>query len=504
MSATQIDALPDATSPLVRAVPAPTQTGERRGRSLRMLLVATDAAAVLAAWTVVLAGSAGGAAVHVVGAGVLLAGAATLVSVSVQRLYLARTCAVRSKEVAGLGRSAITGAVAVLLVGALIDVGRFEVEVATGALGAAAAFLALVAGRSVYRGWLGGHRRLGGFTNPVVVVGDNDEGRELCQLLADHPESGFRAAGIVGKGRRWPEAADVPHLGGLDQAIPSALSSAASGVIVATSALEPDQINRLIRDCHRCGLHVHLSNGLRGIGQRRIRSRPLAHEPLLYVEPLHLAPWQSLVKRVIDLVGVVVVGVLALPVIAVAAVLIRLDDGGPVLFRQVRVGRGGTHFTVLKLRTMVPDAEQLKAALAADNERDGPLFKQASDPRRTKIGAILERMSVDELPQLWNVLRGDMSLVGPRPALPDEVEQFDDELRQRLELLPGITGLWQVEARDNPSFEVYRRFDLFYVENWSVLLDVAILLGTVQSVAARALSSIRRRPVSTSVTGLPG
>jgi lipopolysaccharide/colanic/teichoic acid biosynthesis glycosyltransferase len=178
----------------------------------------------------------------------------------------------------------------------------------------------------------------------------------------------------------------------------------------------------------------------------------------------------------------------------VAMLAVRLQDGGSAIFRQVRVGKDGKSFTLFKLRTMVPDAEQQLVDVTSVNQRaGGPLFKAKSDPRRTRVGRLLETTSLDEVPQLLNVLRGDMSLVGPRPALPHEVAQFDDELLGRHRVQPGITGLWQVEARDKPDFEIYRRLDLFYVENWSVSLDLAILLSTVQTVASRGIRALRRR-----------
>ena len=159
-----------------------------------------------------------------------------------------------------------------------------------------------------------------------------------------------------------------------------------------------------------------------------------------------------------------------------------------MLFRQQRVGHIGRHFTLFKLRTMVPDAESKLIDLTTDNDRDGgPLFKLRHDPRVTRIGRLLRATSLDELPQLLNVLRGDMSLVGPRPALPSEVAHFDDELRERGRMMPGITGLWQVEARDDPSFSSYRRLDLFYVDNWSIGLDLAILASTVTAVLSRGV-----------------
>ena len=184
--------------------------------------------------------------------------------------------------------------------------------------------------------------------------------------------------------------------------------------------------------------------------------------------------------------------VAAAPVLLATALAIKLNDRGPVLFRQLRVGLDGEPFSILKFRTMVVEAEAQLEAIAAANQRKGPLFKLASDPRITKVGRILRATSVDELPQLLNVLQGTMSLVGPRPALPDEVARFDEELMARQAVRPGITGRWQIEARDNPSFAAYKRFDLFYVENWSVGLDLAILLTTVQTVALRAVHALSR------------
>jgi lipopolysaccharide/colanic/teichoic acid biosynthesis glycosyltransferase len=211
-----------------------------------------------------------------------------------------------------------------------------------------------------------------------------------------------------------------------------------------------------------------------------------------------LSRWQLIVKRGLDVTVASVSLLFAAPVLAIAALAIKLQDRGPVLFRQRRVGRDGRTFEVLKLRTMVPDAEDRLSEVTGENlRRDGPLFKATDDPRRTRVGRVLEATSLDELPQLINVLLGTMSLVGPRPALPDEVAKFDDELLERHSVRPGITGLWQVEARDNPSFDAYRRLDLFYVENWSVTLDLAILFETFQAVLARLL----RGPVSHLETG---
>jgi lipopolysaccharide/colanic/teichoic acid biosynthesis glycosyltransferase len=219
----------------------------------------------------------------------------------------------------------------------------------------------------------------------------------------------------------------------------------------------------------------------------------LAYEPLFYVEQVTLASWQLRVKRAIDFSLSLLILAMTAPVLAFAALGIKLQDRGPVLFKQIRVGRNGAPFVLYKLRTMRQNAEREMVDLLALNVRKGPLTKLSHDPRVTVLGRVLRATSIDELPQLWNVLNGTMSLVGPRPALPDEVAHFDAELRARESVWPGITGLWQVEGRDNPSFAAYRRFDLFYLQNWSVALDLMILLGTVESVIVRVFRSLLHR-----------
>ncbi|MDQ1399912.1 MAG: hypothetical protein QOK20_1844 [Acidimicrobiaceae bacterium] len=207
--------------------------------------------------------------------------------------------------------------------------------------------------------------------------------------------------------------------------------------------------------------------------------------------PARFAAWQVALKRSLDLLIGTVLLVITLPLIALAAIAIKVHDGGPVLFRQTRVGRHGRKFTILKLRTMVPDADKALPLLASSNGRTGPLFKMLVDPRVTPVGRLLRSSSIDELPQLLNVISGSMSLVGPRPALPAEVAQFGKPLMVRLHVKPGITGLWQVEARDDPAFERYQKLDLYYVRNWSIRLDLAILLATFRPVVHRLYRSAR-------------
>jgi exopolysaccharide biosynthesis polyprenyl glycosylphosphotransferase len=468
---------------------------------LRGILLGVDSVAVAAAWLLTLLAPWHGRSAFYDNPGAIIIAIpaitiGSLALIASQRLYLARVCGVRAVEVARLARaSALSGLATYLVVaatGATISVQRSLV-------GIALAFTFLAFGRGAYGTWLKSSRAGGRFSRPIIIVGTNAEGRELERLLRTHPELGFRVIGCVGRSDElalWRD--DVPWLGDLAGATDAIVGRGANGVIIAASAVPHDQLNRLTRQLLGSQLHVHLSTGLKGIAYKRLRAAPLAHEPLFYLEPVSLSRWQLVVKRGLDIAVASVSLLFAAPVLALAAIAIKLDDRGPVFFRQRRVGRAGLIFEVLKLRTMVPDAEQRLGEVTAENQRrDGPLFKVTDDPRRTRVGRVLEATSLDELPQLINVLLGSMSLVGPRPALPDEVAKFDDELLERHSVRPGITGLWQVEARDNPSFEAYRRLDLFYVENWSVTLDLAVLFETFQAVIARLLRGPMPHPDAT-------
>jgi exopolysaccharide biosynthesis polyprenyl glycosylphosphotransferase len=204
--------------------------------------------------------------------------------------------------------------------------------------------------------------------------------------------------------------------------------------------------------------------------------------PLLGVKYVAIAGPRFALKRGLDLVLGSVAMLVLLPIMGLLALLVRIDSSGPVLFIQQRIGKNGIPFTTYKFRSMVVEAESLRADLTALNEADGPLFKIKNDPRMTRVGRYLRRFSLDELPQIFNVLLGDMSLVGPRPALPEEVGEYEPWHRKRLEVLPGITGLWQVSGRSDLGFDEMMLLDIYYVENWSPLLDVNIMLRTIPKV----------------------
>jgi exopolysaccharide biosynthesis polyprenyl glycosylphosphotransferase len=208
----------------------------------------------------------------------------------------------------------------------------------------------------------------------------------------------------------------------------------------------------------------------------------VAGVPLLFVRRTGMDRAQRTLKRTIDIIGSALGIILLSPLLALLALWIRRDSKGPVLFKQVRVGRDGDPFVCWKYRTMVADAEARRADLEHLSQGPGLLFKLKEDPRITGAGKWLRRYSLDELPQLYNVLKGEMSLVGPRPAIPQEVEQYDDWVRNRLKVKPGMTGLWQVSGRTETTFGDYVRYDLFYIQNWSLALDLWILWRTFRAV----------------------
>jgi exopolysaccharide biosynthesis polyprenyl glycosylphosphotransferase len=339
----------------------------------------------------------------------------------------------------------------------------------------------LVAWRSGHRSWIAHQRSQGRFVRRVIILGTDRRAVELARLFEVHPEAGMRVTGVVGSRREAQAAGLGGRWLGDRRDVERVLAETPGEIVVVCSGdISPAVITRLMHEERSGGRELLLHPGLSGGGAHRVKVSPIANEPLVYVESGSLSPAQLGVKRIVNIVVAASLLLLALPVFALIAVFIKRDDGGPVFFRQPRVGRADREFEMLKFRTMVVDAEARRDNLLRDNERSGPLFKLRVDPRVTRIGTFLRKTSLDELPLLLNVLKGEMSLVGPRPALRSEVDAFPVELHQRHRVRPGITGPWQVEARDNPAFDAYQRLDLFYEENWSPALDMIIMLGTAE------------------------
>jgi exopolysaccharide biosynthesis polyprenyl glycosylphosphotransferase len=407
-------------------------------------------------------------------------------------LYQSRICALRSAQVVRTVAATTVGALSYLTLQWMAGNGRASVLSAIVA-GLTACVLILIV-RWRFDRWLKARRSDGQFLRTVIMVGTNDDALALWTTLDAEPELGYRVGAVIGEQREdapWeglPFSTDMEQIGALAREV------GANGVIVAGSATGPGGSGAVVEKALAAGLHLQVWSGLSGLGGRRVRLAPVSGLPFLYIEPFHgLSRANEVGKRAMDLVLGCALFLVTLPLVMAAAVLIKLEDRGPVIYRSERVGRDEVPITVFKLRTMVPNAAQMTAAIANLNERTGgPLFKADNDPRITRVGRLLRTSSIDELPQFWNVINGTMSLVGPRPALPSEVAEFDAEFSRRHLMRPGITGLWQIEARDNPSFWAYRRLDLSYVDTWSFGLDLEILVTTAHSVMVRAVRPFRK------------
>ncbi|NHC14989.1 sugar transferase [Motilibacter deserti] len=348
----------------------------------------------------------------------------------------------------------------------------------------------LLVERWVARKWLHSRRRRGGWAHRVLVVGSPDNVRHLAAELTREKYAGFEVVGVCLPGGAdepvavtTAEAAGLPVVGSLNTVVDAVRATGADTVAVVPSVgLTPTALRRLGWTLEGTGTDLVVAPALTDVAGPRVHVRPVAGLPLLHVEPPQYEGPMRVAKGVFDrVVGSVLVLALS-PVLVSIALAVKLTSKGPVFFRQQRVGRDGKTFTVFKFRSMVVDAEQMLATLAAKNEHDGVLFKMREDPRVTKVGRFIRRYSLDELPQLFNVLRGEMSLVGPRPPLPSEVERYAFDVRRRLLVKPGMTGLWQVSGRSDLSWEDTVRLDLYYVENWSMTADLLILWKTLAAV----------------------
>ena len=238
----------------------------------------------------------------------------------------------------------------------------------------------------------------------------------------------------------------------------------------------------VLDQCERLGVRTRVVPDVLQLSLDRVHVEVIEGIPLLGMRPVSLSRPRSAIKRGLDLIITIPTLLILSPLILIIAIVIKLDSPGPIFFIQERIGRNGKPFLTYKFRTMVVEAEALREQLTAFNEADGPLFKMRNDPRTTRVGRYLRRFSLDELPQTINVLRGEMSLVGPRPALPQEVAAYEPWHRKRLEASPGLTGLWQVSGRSDLGFEEMMLLDIYYVENWTPVLDLSILFRTLPKV----------------------
>ncbi len=432
----------------------------------------------------------------------LAATAVTLLIMERRGLYEGRPSLPRTEEISRVFVAVLGGAATIAVAAAFLDwqIGAWELIIG---------WTGVFSVRILIRGLL---RSLGtelpSTTTPerVVVVGAGLEAKELSELITDHPEARFELAGVVGNLGVAERNGLADHwIGPTGRLIELMHQHQVSGAIVTATGFRGQQFRNITKELFGSGYDVHLTTGVSRMWEGRFDVRSLAHEPLIVMGRNEPQAWQFFCKRVLDVIGASIAILLFSPLMILTALAIKIEDRGAITYTARRAGRRGTFFEMYKFRSMVPDADQMKHAMAAQNERSGPLFKMSNDPRITRVGKIIRETSIDELPQLFNVLKGDMSLVGPRPALPEEERAFDEELRERFKVRPGITGLWQVEARSNAAFNAYRRLDLHYVENWNLGLDIRILLATGEQVVVTfALLPLRfmRRRSAVAVDGI--
>lgn len=454
-------------------------------RRLRSLVILSDVGIVLVATTLaVLAGWSGMYAADraqlVCGA---IAAALLIVAMPLARAWDGRILGVGSTEFKRLGR-AVAGAAVVLGLGGLTQLVasvRIWVFLLVPLIGCLVAL-----GRFTVRKWLHRQRHNGRAMLSVLAVGDERAVADMIRRTRRDPHFGWRIDGVCTPTGRGPgddaTIEGVPVVGDLDSVGPAVFGRGYRVVSVCQApGWGPKRLHRLAWELEGTETELAVAPGLMEIAGPRMHITPVDGLPLLRLSQPRFTGSARVLKTVVDRTVAGLLLLLAAPVFLALAVAVKLD-GGPVFFRQERVGTNGRTFRMVKFRSMVVDAEARLAALSASNEAAGPLFKMTRDPRITRVGAVLRRYSLDELPQLLNVLGGSMSLVGPRPPLPAEVATYEDVARRRLLVRPGMTGLWQVSGRSNLSWEESVRLDLRYVENWSMALDLTILWKTIGAV----------------------
>ncbi len=329
------------------------------------------------------------------------------------------------------------------------------------------------------------HRRKSGINNEnVIVVGTGDLAKSVVDDLKAHPEWGFRVTGLLD----WKEMTklwryqDIPLIGSLSQLPDLIRDNQVDYVVFAVPHDELNRVDSSLMICEEMGTRACLMADFFSTNIAKKEITEFLGRPAIVYNTTPDCKFQITIKNVVDRVGATLGLLVVSPIMVAVAALVKLTSRGPMFFKQERCGINGKRFWVFKFRTMVHNAEALKASLLKENEMDGPAFKIEDDPRITRIGKLLRKLSVDELPQLINVARGEMSLVGPRPPLPDEVGKYSRWQRRRLSMKPGITCLWQVGGRNDTTFDEWMKLDLQYIDNWSLWLDTKILLKTVPTV----------------------
>ncbi|MCX6019243.1 MAG: sugar transferase [Chloroflexi bacterium] len=339
-------------------------------------------------------------------------------------------------------------------------------------LGAARAVKRVVEARMRARGM--------GVSN-LLIAGAGELGRAVMRTVFARPDLGYRCVGFVDDDpqRGQTDIGRFPALGETKALAELIHQHAVDEVVVTLPWNAQSKILGIVHLCEQLGVTARVVPSILQINYSQIDVNDFGGIPVLGIRGRTIGPVNRMLKRAFDLVLGATISLASLPLVALAATAVRLESPGPAIFTQMRAGANGKPFRIFKLRSMHVGAEEERKQLEAMNEADGPLFKIKDDPRVTRVGRIIRKLSIDEFPQFWNVLRGEMSIVGPRPALLTEVAEYDDWHRERLRIKPGITGLWQISGRSELKFEEMVLLDVYYIDNWSLLQDLTIMLRTV-------------------------
>jgi exopolysaccharide biosynthesis polyprenyl glycosylphosphotransferase len=377
-------------------------------------------------------------------------------------------------------------AMAELLLKLQISRGYLAVALPAGVLG-------LVLSRWMWRVYVARKRAHGAYSTAVLAVGGSDALANLTNELTDDPKNGYHVVGVCITGYGAPRGEqlvvndrEIPIVGGVAYALQAIRDCGADTVAIAgTEEFGVQGLRRLIWELEPMGVDLMVSPGVMDVALNRLVMRPIAGLPLLHIEKPQYQGAKRFQKRAFDTCFALAALAGTLPILLATASAVKLTSRGPVFYSSERIGIDGRPFSMLKFRTMVQDADKRLESLLGNNESDGLLFKIREDPRVTPVGRVLRRFSIDELPQFINVLRQEMSVVGPRPPLRREVEAYDDDVQRRLLVKPGVTGLWQVSGRSDLSWDKSVRLDLSYVDNWSMVGDILIIAKTLRAVFQR-------------------
>ncbi|WP_054813942.1 sugar transferase [Nocardia arizonensis] len=407
-------------------------------------------------------------------------------------------CSTRSPQVVGAGteeyRRLVSATMRLFGMLAILSL-IFQIEFARGYLAIAlpSGLLGLMASRLLWRLHARSRRRTrDDYLTAVLVVGSAEAAQAMATAFSGDPNSGYRVVGVCvpdgvpGNGAHGVRAAGRPvSVFGDDRSVVDAVrrSGADTVAVTATDYLGPAELRRMAWELDPLGVELIVAPGVVDISGARLTNRLVAGMPMLHIAKPQYDRAKSTGKAVFDLCFAITVLIAIAPVLCVIAAAVKMTSPGPVFYLSERIGRGGTPFRMIKFRSMYVDADRHVAALIENSGGNPVFFKMKQDPRVTPVGRVIRKFSLDELPQFFNVVRGEMSVVGPRPQVQREVDSYDGDMRRRLLVKPGVTGLWQVSGRSDLSLEDSVRLDLSYVENWSMVLDLLLIAKTIGAVA---------------------